>query len=260
MKLELGKSVRLQDVLLNRRWMMFSEPYRHLIVRDVFVQPFYQKLERAFQGVLEKGLSDTPNKTKFSRNMGSYDAFSVAIPQEAPFDVFLSQEMHDLLNDLFDADSTGDLAGSLHTHKIGSRSGFIHNDLNPARFPVRKANDRTAFYNPGAYDHGGRGQGPNETTVMRAVAVIYYLNNEWSPGDGGETGLYASLDHDVQQAAVRVPPLNNVMMAFECSPFSYHAFIANVRRPRNSVIFWLHNSFDEAVKRWGEVNFVWWDK
>ncbi len=259
--MKLSNAVRLQEVLLNRRWMMFAEPFRHMIAQDVFQQPFYNKLERAFQGVLEKGLSDTPDKKKFSRNMANYDAYSIAIPQEAPFDVFLSQEMHDLLNDLFDADSTGDLAGSLHTHKVGGRSGFIHNDLNPARFPVRKPGDRTAFYNPAAYDGGGVGQGPNETTSMRAVAVIYYLNNgPWAPGDGGETGLYASGQHDIQRAVVRVPPLNNLMMAFECSPFSYHAFISNVRRPRNTVIFWLHNSFEESVKRWGEANFVWWDR
>lgn len=259
--MKLGNAVRLQEVLLNRRWMMFAEPFRYMIVQDVFVPQLYKKLEDAFQGVLDKGLSDTPNKNKFSRNMGNYDAFSVAIPQEAPFDVFLSQEMHDLLNDMFDVDSTGDLAGSLHTHKVGSRSGFIHNDLNPARFPARKANDRSVFYNPSAYEMSGLAQGPNERTVMRAVAVLYYLNNgTWSPGDGGETGLYSYSKQDVQYPTARVPPINNLMMAFECTPFSYHAFMSNIRRTRNTVIFWLHNEYDESVKRWGETNFVFWDK
>lgn len=258
MRSELGTSVRLEELLSNRRWLIFSEPFKHLIAQDVFVQPFYAKLERAFQAILDRGLSDKLDNNKFSRNMTNYDAYGIAIPDEAPFDIFLSQEMYDMLTNVFEINSTGDLTGQLHTHKIGGRNGFLHNDLNPGRFPARKPNDRTVFYNTYAYEKGGRVQGPHEQGAVRAVAVIYYLNNgAWSPGDGGETGLYTSID--AEHPAIRVPPINNLMMAFECSPFSYHAFISNLRRPRNSIIFWLHSSFDEAARRWGEENFVWWD-
>ena len=240
---------------------MFSEPFKHLIARDVFVQPFYERLVRAFQEVLDRGLSDKVDEHKFSRNMNNYDAYGIAIPEEPPFNVFCSQEIHDLIENLFEIKATGDIAGSLHTHKVGGKNGFIHNDLNPAKFPKRKANDHRAFYNPAAYDQGGRAQGPQEQTVMRAISVIYYLNNgNWQYGDGGETGLYSSLDQDPYYPTVQVPPLNNLMMAFECTPYSYHAFISNRARPRNSIIFWLHADYDETVQRWGKENFVWWDK
>lgn len=262
MKSEPGTAVPLKDVLLNRRWALFSEPFRHLIVQDVFNKTFYEKLERAFQSVLNQGFSeDKVDPFRFSRNMDNYDAYGMAIPQGGLFDIFLSQEMHDRLNDIFQLNATGDIAGSLHTHMIGGRNGFIHNDLNPARFPKRKANDKTVFYSPEAYDKAGRAQGANESTVIRALSVIYYLNNEpWSPGDGGETGLYTSLGQHAQQAVVRVPPLNNLLLAFECTPYSFHAFISNQKSPRNSLIFWLHNNFDQAVSRWGRENVVWWDK
>jgi hypothetical protein len=261
MSSELSTAFRLKDVLYNRRWTLFTEPFKHLIVPDIFVQPFYLKLEKAFQEVLDRGLSEELNSERFSRNMKNYDAYGVPIPRGGPFEFFLSQELHDKLDEVFGANATGDMTGALHHHKVGGRNGFIHNDLNPAKFPARKSGNRKTYYNPAAHDKGGIAEGPNEHTAMRAVSVIYYLNNKkWSQGDGGETGLYTSMDNDAQEAAVKVPPINNLLMAFQCSPYSYHAFMSNLRHPRNSIIVWLHSPYEETVNKWGKENFVWWDK
>ena len=46
--------------------------------------------------------------------------------------------------------------------------------------------------------------------TIRAVAMIYYLNNEsWVAGDGGETGLYSSVHDPVSKPTVVVPQINN---------------------------------------------------
>ena len=94
--------------------------------------------------------------------------------------------------------------------------------------------------------------------TMRAIAILYYLNNpEWSPGDGGQTGLYRAMSDQVDQAVVSVPPINNSLVAFECSPRSFHTFRTN-RQPRNSVVMWLHREKDEALAQWGEDSIVPW--
>ena len=94
--------------------------------------------------------------------------------------------------------------------------------------------------------------------TMRAIAILYYLNNpEWLPGDGGETGLYRAITDQVDQAVVSVPPINNTLVAFECSPYSFHAFRTN-RQPRNSLVMWLHREKAEALAQWGEGSIVPW--
>jgi Rps23 Pro-64 3,4-dihydroxylase Tpa1-like proline 4-hydroxylase len=108
------------------------------------------------------------------------------------------------------------------------------------------------------YWHGTDAVGPAYERV-RAVAVLFYVGNEpWRPGDGGETGLYETADLPVDRPSVAVPPVNNRLLAFECTPTSFHSFISNRRSGRTSMIQWLHRSREEAVGRWGENSLVLW--
>jgi Rps23 Pro-64 3,4-dihydroxylase Tpa1-like proline 4-hydroxylase len=71
--------------------------------------------------------------------------------------------------------------------------------------------------------------------------MIYFLDNpNWQRGAGGETGLYAGAYDDVHDPAVAMPPINNSLLLFKCSPRSYHSFISNRQFERNSVIAWYH--------------------
>jgi Rps23 Pro-64 3,4-dihydroxylase Tpa1-like proline 4-hydroxylase len=97
---------------------------------------------------------------------------------------------------------------------------------------------------------------PEKVETIRGAVVIYYLMNEgWQPGDGGETGLFTG--RDPGSLAARRPPLNNSLVAFECTPTSFHAFLAN-RRPRTSIIMWVHRTVEEAVERYGEEQIERW--
>jgi hypothetical protein len=81
--------------------------------------------------------------------------------------------------------------------------------------------------------------------------MIYYLCNEgWSEPDGGETGLYGAAKPHDRTIASRVPPVDNTLLLFECSPHSYHRFLTNPGRRRNSIILWLHTTVDAAEARW----------
>jgi hypothetical protein len=87
--------------------------------------------------------------------------------------------------------------------------------------------------------------------MVRAASVIFYLNNpKWKPGDGGGTGLYRHWSDPVMFPAAVAPPLNNSFLAFECSPYSYHAFLAN-RQRRDSIIVFLYRELEDFVQQWG---------
>jgi hypothetical protein len=133
--------------------------------------------------------------------------------------------------------------------------------LNPAYFVDYPAADginvvRNSCCN---YSYGAIRNGGKTRRVIRRVAMLLYLcNPPWSAGDGGSTGLYACKDDPVNRPAAAVPPINNSILIFECTPYSFHSFISNPKNPRNSLIMWLHCEEDDVLARWGEGNIVEW--
>jgi hypothetical protein len=145
--------------------------------------------------------------------------------------------------------------GGLHSSPAGSRTGWIHTDLcsgwfdesegAPPPFPRREKVD---YFTGAAKSEDAR---PME--YVRGATMIYYLcNDDWKPGDGGETGLYGSSKVGSRAPCYLLPPLNNTALVFECSPHSYHRFIANPGRERNSIILWLHTTVGKAESMWGD--------
>ena len=80
---------------------------------------------------------------------------------------------------------------------------------------------------------------PEAIKSARAVACLYFAANEpWSPGMGGETGVFLP---DGVTLANAVPPKNNLLLAFEISPNSFHAYQGSTTMQRNSFIWWYHS-------------------
>ncbi|HXY91863.1 MAG TPA: 2OG-Fe(II) oxygenase, partial [Acidimicrobiia bacterium] len=177
-----------------------------------------------------------------------------------PLALFHSRAWHDLIADIMGVDATGDVNISLHHHAPGSASGEVHNDLNPGWFVDNGGVDDISVADPAlcGYWFGENARGPAYERI-RAVAVLLYLANpEWRPGDGGETGLYAAATDPVDRPAAAIPPRNNSLLAFECTPASYHSFLTNRRVRRMSLIMWLHRPKDHVIRRWGEDSIVYW--
>ena len=138
----------------------------------------------------------------------------------------------------------------------------MHNDLNPGWFADRPdpfginlSRNELCNYSTGAATDPSI---PVHPTV-RAIALLLYLHNPpWSPGDGGETGLYSYRKQPVSQPTKAIAPRNNSLFLFECRPTSYHSFLKNRNGPRNSMIMWLHRPYQNAVERWGERSIVQW--
>jgi hypothetical protein len=160
-----------------------------------------------------------------------------------------------MLASLFQVRASGRVNAGIHHHKVGSKHGRIHNDLNPGWFGgaptwdgVTISDGNFCHYTTGRISHSG----VKPVEVIRAVALIYYLGNpSWRDGEGGETGLYARPDDDVSKPAISIPPINNSLIALECTPTSYHSFISNRVHPRNSIIMWLHRPKRDVLVRWG---------
>jgi hypothetical protein len=138
----------------------------------------------------------------------------------------------------------------------------VHNDLNPGWFIDRPRPDgiNSAASTWCDYHHGEPcAAGTTPVCRIRAIAMLYFLNNgPWRPGHGGECGLYA--DRDASQPSAKVGPVDNSILIFECTPWSFHRFLSNTAGPRDSVILWLHRKRELAVNRWGERSIVKWSR
>ena len=135
--------------------------------------------------------------------------------------------------------NTGRIDAALHSSPQGSHTGWIHNDLCSGWFDeASTASEGPVFANRSACDYF-TGQIKNASAspkeYVRVATVIYYLCNEgWTAGDGGETGLYAAKVDREHTTIELVPPADNTLLLFECSPHSYHRFLANPGRRRNA--------------------------
>jgi len=254
----------IKQVLTHRPWWRRSYPFPHIVAHDVFTENFYAQLCDAFNEILSLGFRDRQEGGRLSRSMLGYDAYGLTFSTDysGPFSLFMSREWHDLLAGLFKAKCTGHVSCGIHHHVTGSAHGWVHNDLNPAYFVDYPSDDgiNLVRHDVCNYVHGnGSWVDVKPRVVIRSVAMMFYLcNAPWSPGDGGTTGLYLCKDDAVTKPAVVVPPFNNSLLLFECTPYSYHSFITNRRSPRNSVIMWLHREKACVLAQWGEGKIVEW--
>jgi hypothetical protein len=257
---------RLAEVLNRHYWLRREEPFPHAVARDVFKPDTYRALETAFEDLLALGFAEQQNEARFARSMRGYDAYGLTFGPEVtgPFRLFISREWHSLIEGLTGVEATGHINCGLHHHRPGSANGRVHNDLNPGWFVNVAGEDgihttRNDLIN---YTSGETFRpGVDALELIRAVAVIFYLNNPpWSRGDGGETALYHALSDPIECPAATVAPVNNSLVVFECTPFSYHTFLSNRKHARNSVIMWLHRPKEVVVGRWGCESIVHWKR
>ncbi|MEO9139201.1 MAG: 2OG-Fe(II) oxygenase [Jatrophihabitans sp.] len=246
-------STSLSDVLAHRRWWLVDTPVRHLRVEDVFVSAVYDQIVATFRERMARG--------DFSRSLAGYDASAAAVtPANAGgFGVFLTREWHDLIATLLGVQATGDVIATLHHHAPGSASGTIHNDLNPGWFPQHDDDSSVCVHDPAVsnYRTGSSSTGISTVERTRGISLLYYLDTP--PAIiGGDTCLYRSAQQPVDQPDVRVPPKNNSLVAFECTPFSYHTFISNLGVERNCLVMWLHRDRAATTARWGNESIVGW--
>jgi hypothetical protein len=248
----------LSDVLKSRRWSLRTAPFLHLHAREVFTENVYDAMAAEFRGLLSRPGS-------FARNMPGYDAlgYGLSPSYKGAFDIVLSKAWHDVIAHLFEIEATCDVNIALHHHPAEAGSGTPHNDLNPGWFTWQpNADGINPSDNMACSYRFGECQNPEATPYerVRAVAIIYYLANPaWEPGSGGETILFSSSHAGQMHPVLQIPPENNSLLAFACSPNSFHAY-ARCADERNSLIMWLHRRKEDAYAKWGTHAIVPWTR
>jgi LPS sulfotransferase NodH len=249
--------VDLESVLASRHWLRRESPFPHVYATQVFKPDIYQSMADQAERLLSEG--------NFSRSIPGYDAsaYSITSRTQGPLSIFLSRSWHDMLARMFQVESTGELNVALHHHAVGSLSGSPHNDLNPGWFLVdSKRSDGLTVHDPKDgchYQFGPQGQ-ERAVERTRAVAVIMYLSNPVGRYSGGETGLYRSASDPIDRPAASIPPINNSLLAFECTTHSLHGFMTNPYASRTCLVMWLHRDKEETVRRFGESSIVYWTR
>jgi hypothetical protein len=238
------------------KWCAQEYPFRHFVAQDVLDADAYRRVGAAFTAILERTEAGDESSYVLRKTNPKYDALMLGMNEVlAPnFYPFFSLPWLQALARQVAVPEVRRFDGGLHSNPKGSRTGWIHTDLcsgwfdesssQPGLFPRRKLVD----YFTGA----PKSKQAKPVEYVRAATMIFYLCNDgWSPGDGGETGLYASSYGGADASVALIPPINNSALLFECSPHSYHRFIANPGRARNSIILWLHATVQKAESRWG---------
>lgn len=202
------------ELFAHRRWVRRARPFPHVYARDVFTAEFYGRLVEEFARVRDARRHD--------------DEIPLTDLRDGPLALFTTREWHALIAGVTGVDGTGDIEGSVRTHPVGTPWEQPRNGLIPPEGPEVA---------PG---------------TVRAVAVEFHLGNpHWRPGDGGETALYGDIAGDAPQPAVLVPPLDNSILVFECTPRTWHTVAGGNAAAHHRVGMWLRRPRRDAVPRRG---------
>lgn len=257
----------LATLLRNRRWVRITDPFPHYYACDVFKPDVHFAIERTIRDLVGCGYSEKPARGRLSRSMPGYDAYGYTPRDEdipPSLQVFFSRAWHDMLASVTGVPATGHIQAGLHHHRIGSASGTVHNDFAASWFAEVPSAEGLIPSRAELCDFktGKRFvEGIPLRRVVRAASMIYFAGNgTWCDGDGGGTGLYRSGKDPVDEPEAVIPPVNNSLVLFEITPHSFHSFITNTAKERNSVITFLHCEYDYATTRWGPNLLVEWGK
>jgi len=248
---------RLPELNPRGEWFTYQHPFRHIRAEGVFREESYRRLENSFMALRDGTPANGNRQLQFRKSQPAYDALLVAMQSQlsSRFAPLFDRRWIDFLASLLGVPALPQVDGALHHIPRHSRSGWIHNDFCSAWFDAQLTGD-VVFPDRNKCEYfSGTPRTPDAQPreYVRAATTIFYLHNDgWRRGAGGETGLYSAM-HDVPGKSSTVPPLNNSLLLFECSPHSYHRLIENPGSPRNSIILWLHCSVEDAQSRWGRA-------
>lgn len=232
------------DSYLDGAWPAVSPaPFPHMIIDNVFTAEAYAALSAHFAEVLARGFSSEMDQDRFHPFLDlvgkyEYDGYvkGGSYADSPALSPFYSLAWNARFSEAFNQPTSQTTSLSLHFHPPGDRTGFVHSD-----FATRSFHPNDLTPNGVIFRERPASDAPPLFKERRIISLIFYLGNDaWAPGDGGETGLYASEDG---APLVLVEPKANRLVAFQISPRSFHAFQQN-RTPRSSIVQWFH--IDEA--------------
>lgn len=218
-----------------------DEPFPHVVIDNFFKPDIYSAIEKAFLAKLAQGLvNNSYEYNKFHTFDIDYDGYkfcpkgSWSDPND-PLYFFYSIAWNDFFSKLFTQPTTINTSLAFHHHPPGDKTGFVHHDLANKYFDLRSRLPSGAI--PCDFIPSSSTPLNSIQIERRIIAILFYVANPtWNEGDGGETGLYSA---DKEKLLIKVPPVNNRLLAFHISNQSMHAFQTN-KLPRNCIVQWFH--------------------
>ena len=236
--------------LSSGQWWLERTPFHHFRAENVFSPADYARLAATFAETMAGGKA-AGGKGKTA----NYDADIMGLTGAlAPsFDPLFTDSWIAAMHRAMSLPDIHRVDAALHSSAPGSRTGWIHTDFCSAWFDEPEPIAGTPVFPDRAACDYFTGKPKTATArpkeYVRAATMIFFLCNDgWRLGDGGETGLYATAHG---HGPALVPPVNNSLVYFRCSPHSYHRFVTNPGRTRNSIILWIHETVETAVSAWG---------
>ncbi|MEJ2045920.1 MAG: 2OG-Fe(II) oxygenase [Reinekea sp.] len=240
------------------RWRKHTSPFLHFTANNVCDLDTYNELCHQFSLVQETTHGTRDGKFKMKPAPGNNDGLILGLTDSlaANFAPFFTEKWLRSLAELAALNYLPRVEGALHSNPQGSRTGWIHTDCCSAWFDESQGTEKLMLPPRGrcSYFTGlKKNRDAKPIEYVRAATMIFYLCNDgWQHGDGGETAIYSENEERDSTERKFIPPINNSAFLFECSPYSFHRFITNPGRPRNSIILWLHSTVTDAQDRWGE--------
>lgn len=169
--------------------------------------------------------------------------------------VIASLELRSLIAEAFNIRIDENVLIGMHRHNPPSKAGWAHTDFAVVSFPRTQPNLNGVRVFPVddgcTYADDTAERQPNAVKTARSLACLYYVANEqWEPGKGGETGVFSNMG---ERLIAKIPPKNNSLFVFECSPLSYHAYLGSEHMERNSFIWWYHSDPGYLLDRYSEA-------
>jgi hypothetical protein len=240
----------------NARFTLSSYPYNYLIIEDLFDDGIANSLSTTFHDLIRgaKAIGKVGEVGELVYEAVNYTPTLLEF-EGTPVSYVASLELKNLIAEVFDIRLDENLMLGMHRHHPPSKAGWTHTDFAVVSFPRIPLNfgGQRVFAQgcSGNYSDDSRDRQPDAIKTARAIACLYYTGNPtWSPGMGGETGIYLP---DGKTLVASAPPKNNLLFAFEISPLSYHAYLGAPMMQRNSYIWWYHAPPAYLIRRHGDA-------
>ncbi len=221
-------------------------PFPHTVIDDLLPPDHYSACVDAFRRIKARGVSSTRSTTQFAPFLDvekPYDGsvYSLRYDDSDAFHFLYSYSWNQSFRSLFHVKTEPAVSIGLHYHEPGDRAGWVHHDYVLRRFhPNVKTPD-------GVYTQVGDNDGNGTFPLRRAIAFLYYLDND-DDNSGGGTSLFESY---TDKSPYTVAPKNNRLLAFAVSPHSLHAFQSNTGA-RSSIVMWLFAHPDVGDRTFGK--------
>jgi hypothetical protein len=242
------------SIINNGQWRDLRRPFRHFHATRVLESTVYNSVAKMFSTLLlrsPKSRRKLPSFTKSVYNNDLVLPVDECLAEDLPA-IFSESSIRSLYG-ILDLPFLPRIDAEMHSHPKGSPSGFIHTDYSETWFDESFAPLKPMIRFPSRFRCDSvTGEVKVRSAIpakyVRAATLIFYLCNDgWREGDGGETALYEDEWETPDISARLIPPANNSLLLFRCSPHSYHRFVTNPGCVRNSIVLRLYSTSSNAT-------------